>query len=55
MTKVGIDHFTVLCSFTRPLNKSEAGVHLALNLTAFLVYSLALKQHALHSIIARDG
>ena len=30
------DHFTVLCSVTRPLNKSEAGVDLALIQTSLL-------------------
>ena len=31
-----IDHFTVLCSVTRPLNKREAGVDLALIQTSLL-------------------
>ena len=31
-----IDHFTVLCSVTRPLNESEAGVDLALIHTSLL-------------------
>ena len=30
MTVVRIDNFTVLCSVTRPLNKSEAGVDFVL-------------------------
>ena len=29
-SRVQIDHFTVLCSVTWPLNKSEAGVDFAL-------------------------
>ena len=38
-----IDHFTVLCSVTRPLNTGEAAVDLALIQT-----SLALRQRDLH-------
>ena len=33
-----IDHFTVLCSVTRPLSKSEAGVDLALIQTSLLFF-----------------
>ena len=33
---ISLDHFTVLCSVTRPLNKSEAGVDLAFIQTSLL-------------------
>ena len=34
--QVTIDHFTVMCSVTRPLNESEAEVDLALIQTSLL-------------------
>ena len=38
-SQLGIDHFTVLCSVTRPLNKSEAGVDLVMIQTSLLFVS----------------
>ena len=36
LATVSIDHFTVVCLVTWPLNESEAGVNLALILTSLL-------------------
>ena len=52
-TNMSIDHFTVVCSVTWPLNGSEAGVDLPLIQTSLLLSckctQLALKQLDLHN------